>query len=79
MRRSSYLRTSGARARPEPNAVCSWQKKGERKAVAYFALGSFVTIFIVGIIWATRPVSKPDEHHHGTAEQSESLMHPGQK
>jgi hypothetical protein len=32
-----------------------------RKALALFAIGSFVTVFIVGIIWATS--KKPDEHH----------------
>jgi cbb3-type cytochrome oxidase subunit 3 len=27
-------------------------------ALAFFAIGCFVTVFIVGIIWATRPAHK---------------------
>lgn len=47
--------------------------------VAYLSLCSFVVIFVVAIVWATRPESKKDAELHGTREQSESLMHPGQK
>jgi len=31
--------------------------------VAFFSIASFITIFVVGIIWATRPARKQDSHH----------------
>jgi hypothetical protein len=32
--------------------------------MAIISIASFVTIFIVGIIWATRPAHKSDTHNH---------------
>jgi hypothetical protein len=42
------------------NAAEEFQQR--RTPLALFAIGSFVTIFIVGILWATS--RKADEHHH---------------
>jgi hypothetical protein len=53
--------------------------RNRRVIVAFFSIGSFVVIFVVAILWATRPVSESDAARHGTREQSESLTHPGQQ
>ncbi|HUY82151.1 MAG TPA: hypothetical protein VMU92_10555 [Acidobacteriaceae bacterium] len=38
-------------------AVANWRKL-RRIILALFVIGCFVTIFVVGIIWATRPAHK---------------------
>jgi hypothetical protein len=42
--------------------------------VAFISIGSFFVIFLVAILWATRPVSKREAQEHGTEEQHESLI-----
>jgi hypothetical protein len=32
--------------------------------MAFFSIGCFVTIFIVGVIWATRPAHKNESRYH---------------
>lgn len=36
--------------------------------MAFFSIGSFLAIFIVGIIWATRPVNRREAQQHGTTQ-----------
>jgi hypothetical protein len=45
-----------------------------RRIVAFIAIGSFFGIFLVAILWATRPESKRDAKTHGTKEQDESIL-----
>lgn len=42
--------------------------------MAFLAIGSFFGIFLVAILWATRPESKRDAQTHGTKEQDESIL-----
>jgi len=48
--------------------------KNRRRAVAFISIGSFFVIFLIAILWATRPESKRDAQEHGTKEQHESLI-----
>lgn len=41
--------------------------------MAFFSIGSFFVIFLIAILWATRPV-KHGSQEHGTEEQHESLV-----
>ncbi|MFZ0662993.1 MAG: hypothetical protein WAM66_09900 [Acidobacteriaceae bacterium] len=41
--------------------------------MAFISIGSFFVIFLVAILWATRPESKREARHHGTKEQHESI------
>jgi hypothetical protein len=45
-----------------------------RHVVAFISIGSFFVIFLVAILWATRPVSKREAQEHGTKEQNESIL-----
>jgi hypothetical protein len=36
--------------------------------MALFSIGSFLTIFVVGIVWATRPAHKHNPPQHGTSQ-----------
>ena len=42
--------------------------------MAFISIGSFFVIFLVAILWATRPESKRDSQEHGTKEQNESVL-----
>lgn len=42
--------------------------------MAFISIGGFFVIFLVAILWATRPESKRDAQEHGTEEQHESLV-----
>jgi hypothetical protein len=42
--------------------------------VAFISIGSFFVIFLVAILWATRPENKRDAQEHGTKEQNESVL-----
>jgi len=35
-----------------------------RIILAFFAIGCFVTVFVIGIIWATRPAHKGESRFH---------------
>jgi hypothetical protein len=35
-----------------------------RITLAFFSIGSFLTIFIFGIIWGTRPAHKHESRYH---------------
>jgi hypothetical protein len=48
--------------------------RNRRRLVAFISIGSFFVIFLVAILWATRPVSKREAQEHGTEEQHESLI-----
>ncbi len=47
--------------------------------VAIFAISCFVVIFLIAILWATRPVDKKEPGSHGTEQQWESFTEPGQQ
>ena len=42
--------------------------------MAFISIGSFFVIFLIAILWATRPENKRDAQEHGTKEQHESLI-----
>lgn len=42
--------------------------------MALISIGSFFVIFLIAILWATRPVSKRETQEHGTKEQNESIL-----
>lgn len=42
--------------------------------VAFLSIGVFFVIFLIAILWATRPESKRDAQTHGTKEQDESIL-----
>jgi len=47
---------------------------GKRRMIlAFLSICSFVTIFIVGIIWATRPAKKDHSKEHGTTQHPGSI------
>lgn len=46
----------------------------QERYVAYFSIGSFVVIFTVAILWATRPESKRDAQTHGTTRRPGSTF-----
>lgn len=47
----------------------------ENMAMAFISIGSFFVIFLIAILWATRPEKHAHEaQHHGTEEQHESLI-----
>jgi hypothetical protein len=48
--------------------------ENRRRAVAFISIGSFFVIFLVAILWATRPENKRDAQEHGTKEQNESVL-----
>ncbi|MGB7190787.1 MAG: hypothetical protein WBD10_11665 [Acidobacteriaceae bacterium] len=41
--------------------------------MAFLVIGVFFVIFLIAILWATRPENKRDAQTHGTREQDESL------
>ena len=42
--------------------------------MAFLSIGVFFVIFLIAILWATRPESKSDAQTHGTKEQDESIL-----
>jgi hypothetical protein len=64
----SPLDPETAGSRRAENAICwfrrfIWIATGDFP-LAIFSIASFVTIFVVGIIWATRPERKQDSNRH---------------
>ncbi|MGC2161442.1 MAG: hypothetical protein WA634_06020 [Silvibacterium sp.] len=41
--------------------------------MAFLSIGSFVVIFLVAILWATRPATKHDAEEHGTTQHPGSI------
>ncbi|MGH9587494.1 MAG: hypothetical protein ACRD3F_11120 [Acidobacteriaceae bacterium] len=43
--------------------------------MALISIGCFFVIFLIAILWATRPdKSRQEPQHHGTEEQHESII-----
>ena len=41
---------------------CSFKVGTGENTLAFYSIASFITIFVVGIIWATRPARKHNSH-----------------
>jgi len=66
--------TSNCQCLTLPDCGILLRSRNRRRVVAFISIGSFFVIFLIAILWATRPENKRDAQEHGTEEQHESLI-----